>query len=154
MLRCSYCTNAILVLLLLGPLGCERGPKGIERDKVTKVTGTLLIDGEPEAMVAVRLIRVNEPEADSQTSQALTPSGFTDDEGKFSIGTYEWGPHADGAPTGEYVLTIEWGQVSLMGENYVSDRFKGKYSDPKKSEISLSVEDTPVDLGEIELSTK
>ncbi|HEY0985291.1 hypothetical protein [Schlesneria sp. T3-172] len=140
--------------IFLGFIGCERGPKGVVRDKVSKVTGTLLIDGEPESMVAVRLIRVNGPDPEAGTSQVIVPSAYTDDEGKFTIGTYEGGPNADGAPKGDYAVVFQWGQINLIGGNYAGDKFKGKYSDPEKSEIKLTVADAPVDLGEIQLSTK
>lgn len=154
-MRHQYRTLACFIAILTFTAGCERGPKGVLRDKVSKVTGTLLIDGSPEELVAVRLIRVGTPSDSLGTSKALTSSGMTDKEGNFSIGTYENGPNADGAPPGEYVLVFQWGQINLMGgSGYGGDKFKGKYADPDKSEFKVTVESEPVDLGTIELTTK
>lgn len=144
---------AALAVILVTSTGCDRGPKGIVRDPVTRVSGTILIDGQPEQMVAVQLARVGEPDPKAGTSKVLTPSAFTDADGKFSIGTYDGGPNGDGAPKGEYALTIQWGQLNLIGGLYSGDKFKGKYADPAKSEFKVTVADKPVDLGELELET-
>ena len=150
-----FCVFGLLVSLAVVSSGCQRGPKGVVRDKVSKVTGTLLIDGEAQESVAIRLIRIGEENPNAGTSKALTSSALTDKDGNFSIGTYENGPDADGAPVGEYALVFQWGQINLMGGgNYGGDKFKGKYADPAKSEFKVTVGDKPVDLGTIELSTK
>lgn len=143
----------VMTVVTLTVVGCSRGPKGVPRDPVTRVSGTILIDGKPEQMVSVQLARVGEPDSTATTSKALTPASFTDAEGKFSIGTYEGGPNGDGAPKGEYALTIQWGELNLIGGLYSGDKFKGKYADPAKSEFKVTVADKPVDLGNLELKT-
>jgi hypothetical protein len=140
--------------LLLLVTGC--GPKDppMVRDTVNKVTGRILIDGEPEPTVAVRLTRIGGPDASAGTSKMLTPGGFTDNDGKFSIGTYEGGADGDGAPDGKYAITIQWGQVNLLGGRYEGDLFNGKYADPDKSEFTVEVKGGPVEIPTIELTTK
>jgi hypothetical protein len=141
-------------LLLLVMAGCGTEENGFQRDPVTNVTGTVLVDGKPQKMVAVRLERIGGPDATATTSKMLTPGGFTDEQGKFSIGTYEGGPESDGAPDGEYQLTFQWGQISLMGGGrYEGDKFKGRYADPKKSQWKVTVAGQAVDVGTINLST-
>lgn len=142
------------ILTAFSLVGCSTGPKGIARDPVSKVTGTVLVDGKPEAMIAIRLVSVHQRDDEAGTSKNLTPSAFTDPAGKFSIGTYENGPNADGAPYGEYVLVFQWGQINLMGGQYSGDKFKGKYADSKTSEFKVAVAGEPIDLGEIQLTTK
>lgn len=142
------------VLLLSLMTGCGETKRDFVRDPVSKVTGTLLIDGQPEKEVAVRLARVDGPDESAGTSMMLTPSAMTDDKGKFSIGTYDKGPAGDGAPDGEYVVIFQWGKMSPGARQYQGDKFKGKYANPKKSEHTLTVAGKPVDLGTIELSTK
>lgn len=149
---CWYLCALPLILTLA--VGCKKGPPPLVRDPVVKVTGTLLIDGNPEPQVAIRLVPVDGPNEELGTSRDLTPSAFTEADGKFSIGTYDKGPGADGAPSGEYVAIVQWGAINLMGGMYAGDKFNGKYMDPKKSEIKVSVQDKPVDLGTIELTTK
>lgn len=144
-----------LVVLVLVPLvsGCAKEKSTFVRDPVSKVTGAVLIDGKPETMVAVRLMRVGGPDETAGTSKMLTPSAFTDADGKFSIGTYDFGPGADGAPNGEYKITFQWGQINLLGGGrYEGDKFNGKYADPEKSPWSVTVAGQPVDVGTIELT--
>lgn len=78
---------------------------------------------------------------------------MTGDGGTFAISTYESG---DGAPPGEYALTFHWGEMNLISMNYGGkDRLKNKYSKPEDSVVKFTVkEGSPVDLGEISLSTK
>lgn len=142
-----------LPLLPILVAGCGGRGNTFVRDPVSKVTGTLLIDDKPEPMVAVRLVRVDGPDENAGTSKLLTPSALTDEKGHFSIGTYDKGPGADGAPDGEYVMVIQWGEFNLMGGMYSGDKLEGKYMDPKKSEIKVSVNGAPVDLGVINVTT-
>ena len=83
----------------------------------------------------------------------ISVAAFTDEEGRFSIGTYEG---ADGAPEGEYKLTFLWGQFSLMSGQYGGpDKLKKRYLNPEKSEFQFTVKPgEPTDLGTIELTTK
>lgn len=150
-MRQSACSVGLSLVLAALAAGCG-GPKNtFVRDKMTKVTGVLLVDGKPEPMVGVRMIRVGGPDESAGTSKMLTASGITDDEGKFVIGTYDKGPGGDGAADGEYTLTFQWGQINLLGGRYEGDKFKGKYADPAKSEYKVEVSGEPVDLGVIDL---
>lgn len=149
-MRISYAFGTCLIVLAC--CACDpKGPKGMQRDPVFKVTGTLLVDGKPESQVAVGCIRPKDGPQPNGTSASITPSGLTDADGNFSIGTYE---SADGAPDGEYILTFVGGQIGLISGRYEGDRFKGKFSDPANSEHKLTVSGAPVDLGTIELNTK
>lgn len=149
------CARSVVLSLIFMTLasGCG-GPKNtFVRDKTTKVTGVVLIDGKPEPMVGVRLNREGGPDGSAGTSKMLTPSGMTDEEGKFAIGTYDKGPEGDGAPDGTYTLTFQWGQINMLGGRYEGDKFNGKYADPAKSEFKVEVAGDAVDLGVIELAT-
>jgi hypothetical protein len=81
----------------------------------------------------------------------MQSTGMTDANGLFTISTYETG---DGVPAGQYQLTFVWGQINLMNSQYSGDKLNGKYSDPAKSEHTLTVTDSddPHDLGVIELT--
>lgn len=142
---------SMLLLPLL--LGCKGQGEALARDPVNKVTGTILVDGKPEPMVAVKLIRVGDPDEKATSSKMLVPGGLTNAEGRFSVGTYEYGADADGAPAGDYKLTFHWGMINLMNGRYEGDKFNGKYADPEKSERTVTVAGAPVDLGTIELTT-
>lgn len=128
--------------------GCsDDGPQGGPRVATFPVTGRVLVDGKPAGNVQVRCHPVGDP------AVPISIAAYTDQEGHFSIGTYEG---SDGAPEGEYKLSFFWGQTNLMTGQYGGpDKLKGRYKDPSKSEIEFSVKPgEPVDLGTIELSTK
>lgn len=142
---------ASILGLLLG-VGCaDTGPKGPPRVKTIPVTGKVLVDGSTVELPRQVLIRAHVVGGESPTS--TEPAAYANPDGTFAFSTYEAG---DGVPAGEYKLTFQLGHRNLMRARFEGDDFKGRYSDPDKSEHTLSVgEDAePIDLGTIELSTK
>lgn len=109
--------------------------------------GTVKVDGSPTAAIIVTA------HPDSGNSDAKVPLiTATDGEGKFAFATYEAG---DGLPNGTYKLTFVWEEISLVFQTKKVDQLGGGYADPKKSEISVTVDgDKKVDMGTIELVTK
>jgi hypothetical protein len=78
-------------------------------------------------------------------------SARTDQDGKFSVSTYEAG---DGAPEGQYAVTFVWNQLDRMSMSYQGDKLNGKYADPDSSEFKVTVKaGQPADMGRIELTT-
>jgi 5-hydroxyisourate hydrolase-like protein (transthyretin family) len=117
--------------------------------KVTvPVRGEVYVDGQPAAMLQIEC----HPLEGLDKEQPTITQAVTDDEGRFQLATYEAG---DGAPLGEYQLTFVWQNFSAMAAGFSGpDKLKGRYKDPKSSEVSLKVEKgAPIDLGRIELST-
>lgn len=113
------------------------------------MTGEVYVDGNPAGQVQVTCHNVQGIDTEHPTfSQALT-----NEEGKFSISTYE---AADGVPEGEYVLTFMWGQIDLFKGGYGGpDKLRGRYSDPKASQFRVTVEaGKPTDMAKTELTTK
>ena len=71
--------------------------------------------------------------------QPLKPLGYVDEEGGYQLTTYERG---DGAPSGEYLVTIEWRETgpNPFGPNKEGkDRLRGRYSDPETSDLRFTV---------------
>lgn len=139
-------TGLSLLFLFMG-CGEEEGPP---RKETTKLTGQVLVDGKPpDSPLKVTCHNL----AGMDKNQPTISTTLTDQEGKFSMSTYESG---DGVPPGDYVLTFFWGKMDLIGGGYGGkDKLKGKYSDPEKSPIEVSIQPgEPVDLGKIKLTTK
>ncbi len=139
--------------LLLGVIGiCLFSASCSKTDPNRKVTvpvrGEVLIDGQPTAMVQIGC----HPLEGLDKEQPTITQAVTDDEGRFQLATYEAG---DGAPPGEYQLTFVWQDFSVMAAGFSGpDKLKGRYNDPKTSQVSLTVEEgAPIDLGRIELTT-
>lgn len=134
---------------LAGLSGCGSSePQGGPRVKTSAVTGIVHVDGQPASYLRV----VANPAGDNG-AVPITPAALTTPDGKFELSTYESG---DGLPAGEYKLTFQWGEISLLNGQYSGDKFKGKYAKPEASTVTVKVADgdPPVDLGVIELTSK
>ena len=145
--------SALAVFLIVG---CGGSASRSEKDlasmaggtlkKVVSISGKVLVDGEPNGGVNLYLY------SDSAGQPLLETRTKPD-------GTYCWSTHmpCDGVEAGEYKLAFRLVPKLKRNEsNQVrDDQFKGKYSDPKKSNFSLTVEagkpQTDVDY---ELKTK
>ena len=145
-----FCTLGCLACVALCSCGGEETGPNIEKVPTYPISGQVTVDGSPVGNILVKCQTVGESK-----SGAVTPtvSATTDAEGRFEIGTYTTG---DGAPEGEYVLTFVWQERELLSGRFGGeDKLKGRYSDPKKSEIKVVVEKgKPNDLGAIALTTK
>ncbi|MEW4528733.1 hypothetical protein [Maioricimonas sp. JC845] len=140
-----------LYLLMLCTLYVGCGEEGPYRKPTVPVTGQLVVDGAaPKTPVQITCHSLTGIDREHPTF-SKTVSG---EDGKFAISTYESG---DGVPPGEYAVTFEWKTLNLVSMGYTGpDKLKGKYSDPKTSEVQFTVtEDSePIDLGTIDLTTK
>ncbi len=136
---------AVMCCLVL----CSCGDKDPSRKDTYPVTGTVKVDAQPGANLAVKCVSVNGLDKENPT----VSSAFTNEEGEFEISTYE---SSDGVPAGEYVLTFMWGSWNPVSGSYGGpDKLNGRYDDPKESTFKVTVKDgEPTDLGEIELTTK
>jgi hypothetical protein len=70
---------------------------------------------------------------------ANKPAGWADDEGNFSLTTYD---QEDGAPAGEYVVTVELRTGSRSPKRprqAPPDRLGGKFSDPNRSPLRATI---------------
>jgi hypothetical protein len=89
----------------------------------------------------VRIFPVETPESGSVNM----PRGRADRDGHFTLTTYEFG---DGAPAGEYVVTIIW-RAPLPGASphdevleYAAggpDQLEGRYADPATSPLRVTI---------------
>jgi len=115
-----------LVLLMAG---CgHKGPK------LYPVKGSVFINGEPAKDVNIMFTPVAPPE-DGGTP--LSPAAATEEDGSFRLMSFE---PDDGAPAGEYQVTISF-PMSRFNKNLNGiDRLKGKYSNPKTSGLTATVE--------------
>ena len=137
----------LLVGILALPLGSCSGKPEFSKERYP-VRGEVYVDGEPAARLSVIL---NDVKGFDQQAPAI-PQAVTRQDGTFAISTFE---AEDGAPAGEYKATFVWGRAQGLGIDTSVDQLKGKYSDPKKSEFKVTVnEGEPIDMGRIELTSK
>ena len=123
--------------------GCENSRN---EKKVYPIRGTFLFDGKPAEGLQIQFHDLK----GTDTNQPTFPQATTDASGAIKVSTYTEG---DGAPAGDYALTISWKEFSTLSRSYSGpDKLKQKYSDPKKTSVKLTVGGgTPNDLGSVEL---
>ena len=143
--------QSVLLCLLaagtaLATAGCgSDGPRPVNPKQVVPVSGIVLVDGEPERGVKIRLVPDPLP-ADGKV--ALPTIGRTDAEGKFQFTSYY---QNDGAPIGDFGLLFEWHQNPASSSN--TDYFKGALMDRLNPRHKLSVkgDEGSIDMGVLEI---
>jgi hypothetical protein len=109
------------------------------------VSGIVTVDGHPAEGATVVFCPVNgSPEAMKQR-----PFSQTDANGKYELKTFQPG---DGAPAGDYKVTIRWLAFSNQG-GPPPDRLGNRYWDPEKTPLTAKVVKGSNDLP-FQLSTK
>ena len=75
--------------------------------------------------------------------ELIKPLGYVQEDGTFALTTYT---KDDGAPQGEYSVTIEWRQPKSSpfgARNPGPDKLQGRYGDPGRSKIRFQVDPKP-----------
>ena len=96
------------------------------------VEGKLLFKGEAAPGAFVVLHPVGESPAKVLPSARVAP------DGSFQVGTFS---AKDGAPEGEYVVTVEWRKLIVNGRDAVAgpNVLPAEFSSPEKSKLRVKV---------------
>ncbi len=160
MWRQSYGLFVCGVLLMTG-VGCSSS--NVPMQRTYKTTGRVLLDGQPVGGLDVRFI----PKDKTEFKLEETPLGRTDEQGNFTLTTYNTG---DGAPAGEYLVAVSYpDQVPVpeeadetaaaiafskaKKEKGAKPRFPQIYQVPQKSGLSATVPKGGGELPPFELSS-
>jgi hypothetical protein len=140
----------LLAAIAILSLSCSKKEEPF-RKPTFPVIGKVTVDGSvPSSSIQVHCYSTGTIDTEHPTfSQTETKP-----DGTFEISTYQSG---DGVPVGDYVLTFIWQEFNMFNRTYAGpDKLNNRYSDPKTSEIKLTVKEggAPTDLGEIKLTTK
>lgn len=138
---------AAATLLATAIVGCQQADDGKVRR--VPVDGKLLVEGGPAAGARV----VFYPKDDALKGSGMpTPGGTTEEDGTFRLTSYEPG---DGAPVGDYVVTVVWREEVPEGQSLDTfqpkDRLNGRYASPEKSGLEVSVPEGGGTLPPIEI---
>jgi hypothetical protein len=112
---------------------------------VYPVKGKILVNGQPAHDCQIYLNRT----FDDKHPFRVTPQGLTNENGEYEITSYNTN---DGAPEGEYVVTLEWRERSgLTNMNFDGvDRLGGAYAKAEKTKglpgFVIKVERKPLEL--------
>jgi hypothetical protein len=134
----SLLLRIVPLTLLLWVSGCGEG----ERPSAYPVSGHLFIEGQPAARAQIAFHPMN-------TRQVSRPVAITEPDGSFHLMTYAAG---DGAPQGEYVVTIFWRDEKIPFDECAGDDLKkhdrlcGLYLDSRTSVLRATVQAGSNDL--------
>ena len=134
------------LLLAAGALVARAsGCGGNKGPRLYPVKGVVRINGEPAKDVNVVFTPVAPP-ADGATP--LSPSAVTGEDGSFRLMSFKPG---DGAPAGEYRVTVIFPMDRFNKHLSGIDRLKGKFANPKTSGLTAKVEPKRNDLPPFDL---
>lgn len=129
--------RSMIVALMFGvfAIGCSDD----KFHKVFPVSGRILVNGQPADDCLIYLHRT----FDDDHPRRVMPYAVSNAAGEYKITSYITD---DGAPQGEYIVTIEWRERSgVMNNNYEGiDRLDGAYAKP---EITKSMPGFKVQVG-------
>jgi hypothetical protein len=99
--------------------------------RIYAVSGKVLYEGRPAVGAVVQF----HPKSDEDKGQ-LSPRGEVGTDGTFQLTTFEF---EDGAPAGEYAVTVFWGKPSKGGDGYDKILVPSRYLKPETSGLSAVV---------------
>ncbi|WP_165226369.1 DUF4198 domain-containing protein [Aquisphaera insulae] len=136
---------AWLVLGLFLVVGCRGEDTG---PRVYPVSGRILVDGKPAAKAEISFHPL-----DPRSRQAPQPIAIAEEDGSFRPSTRL---SQDGAPAGEYTLTVVWRKIRVdHGEEVAgADQLNGRYNDPHRSGLRVTIKEDENTLDPIHLSLK
>jgi hypothetical protein len=128
----------VLVLALLGlvVMLASCGPRSV-RVPVYRAHGQVYFQGKPASHAFVAL-----HPRDHTHAAVPHPTAYTDAEGRFTLSTYA---PQDGAPAGEYAVTIVWWAPRAIKDPQEGDdltllnRLPPRYGDPKSSGLQARI---------------
>jgi hypothetical protein len=116
-------------LSFIGLIGCSSRDYG--EHPPYSASGIVLVNGEPAHKALVTLLHEG-----NWGTEAIVPSGWTDEEGRFVLETYG---QRDGAPAGQYRVTVVW-PAPHKGMGMGVDRLGGKYNKRDSKELKVTIE--------------
>jgi hypothetical protein len=143
-MRDTLCVS-LIALLTCAALGC-----GADDDRVDvyPVSGKVLVEGQPAEGADV-VFYPTIPTVDGMKLPG--PAGTTDAGGVYRLRSYE---PDDGAPAGEFKVTVVWPAApppNATGVFQFKDRLGGRYANPDKSGLKITVPEGGGELAAIEL---
>jgi hypothetical protein len=121
--------SAILVAVMF--VGCGRTEPA--RVATVPARGTISFQGQPIAGAFVALHPKTPRDFEAPTATAVVQP-----DGRFAVTTYDAG---DGAPEGDYVVTVQWRKATKSGGEFVPgpNLLPAKFSQPETSDLKVHI---------------
>jgi hypothetical protein len=126
----KFNTAVVLVALTIATgLGCS---KSESRVPLHPVAGAIQFHGRPAEGAFVSL------HPKTATEGVPNPRATVAKDGTFTVSTYDGN---DGAPEGEYIVTVQWYKPVRQGNDLVGgpNVLPAKYASPKTSDVSIHI---------------
>jgi hypothetical protein len=140
----------IFAVFLVAAHGCSKS-KDPNRLPVFPVNGHLSVKGQPPSGAFIVLHPKNGT-ATAPNGEVVRPRAVVNPDGSFAFGSYD---STDGAPSGEYAVTVEWRRIvkspegsPVLGPNVVPP----KYARPQSSPLAIKVAEKSNELDPITLN--
>jgi len=138
----SALSMLVLVCLSIAGASCSRHS---DHKPVFTVTGQVLLNGRPAPHAFVVFHPIGATDAD-----VIRPRAHVQEDGTFTVTTYG---RDDGAPAGEYALTVELFRAPTANDDRPpTNILPGRYANPKTSGLTARVEEGPNELPPLRLA--
>jgi len=138
-----------LLAVALSAAGCRKNDRSKNWLPVHPAFGTVTVDGKPAEGAKIVFHPVS-----NRGSETVYPFARAGADGTFRLTTYRT---EDGAPAGEYVVTVVWPAPPNDPDDEPfsgPDRLKGAYNDPKKPLLKSTIRAGDNHLPPLELKTR
>jgi hypothetical protein len=136
-----WMSGGFVAVAVLSLVSCQPSES---RKPTFAVTGKLLINGKPGEHATVVLHPVGATGPD-----AVRPRGKVAADGSFQLTTYDGN---DGAPAGDYAVTVELWLAGTRSEDPPANRLNGKFAKPESSGLKATVKNAPTTLEPITIT--
>lgn len=139
-----------VLAVVMGCTGCSEDADATV--PVFPTTGRVVFEGQPAAG-AFLTFHPKGPSAAGADDQSPPPTATAGADGSFSLTT---ATKDDGAPAGEYVVTVQWNRPVKRGEDLVAgpDVIPKRYGRPETSPLAATVRETANALEPFEITKK
>jgi len=139
-----------VLAVVMGCTGCSG--EGDATVPVYPTTGRVVFEGQPAAG-AFLTFHPKEPNAAGPGNQTPPPTATAGADGAFSLTT---ATKDDGAPAGEYVVTVQWNRPVKRGDELVAgpDVIPKRYGRPETTPLAATVRETANMLEPFEITKK
>lgn len=132
---------SLAIAVFTAAAGCGRDDW---QAKTYPASGRITVNGQSPEGAVVTL----HPVGEAVDQRGSNPWGIVGADGTFSLSTYE---RDDGAPAGQYAVTVRWpADVTDMAAAMV-DRLGGAYASKDRSQFQVTVEQQETELPPIEI---
>lgn len=136
--------------------GCEE--RRTFETAVYRVEGKMLVADRPAAGAKVTLHRVGTSGGSRPGGRGHYPRATVGDDGTFQFSTFV---SQDGAPAGEYIVTVRWPDPEAVAldplgerEDLPPDLLGGRFSSPQRSNLRATLPAEPSMLAPVDLSSR